>query len=160
MVRDIPVISRLLTDRSVLVSMDAGDKSAALAAVLKVACQSDFVVDCDEARNAVIEREKQMSTGVGSGLAIPHARTDAVTGTVAVLGILKSPIDYDSLDGEPVRLVFLLLGPRNDTSRHIRILSRVSRLMNDEGARRQLLQAARPEDVIDIVSRLEAMLLA
>ncbi|HBX66461.1 MAG TPA: hypothetical protein DEG32_09995, partial [Balneolaceae bacterium] len=76
-------------------------------------------------RKAVFEREKIMSTGVGKGLAIPHAKTKAVTENHAAFALLKEPLDFDSIDGEPVRLVFLLVGPESNNSQHIKLLSRI-----------------------------------
>ncbi|NNE35745.1 MAG: PTS sugar transporter subunit IIA [Rhodothermales bacterium] len=145
---------------AIIVPLQASSKSEALEAVLARACESDLVVNCSDVRKAVLDRERQLSTGVGHGLAIPHARTDAVSGTIAVMGILAEPIDYDSLDSRPVRLMLLLVGPRNDTSRHIRILSRVSRLMSDDDAMMRLLAADDAEEAFAFVCDLESALLA
>ncbi len=158
MIRDLPVVSRLLSEGSIIVPIRATDKQSLLDTLLETACKSSLVANCIEARKAVLEREKQMSTGVGGGLAIPHARTDAVSGTVAVMGILETPVPYDALDGKDVQLVLLLLGPRNDTSRHIRILSRVSRLMSDDQTRLGLLNATSEQEALDLIEKQEVAL--
>ena len=86
-------------------------------------------------------REALMSTGVGKGLALPHARTAAVRETVAAFAVTAEPVDYHALDGQAVRLVFLLCGPEGERGSHITLLSRVSRLMNDDAFRARLQDA-------------------
>ncbi|MEX0609974.1 MAG: PTS sugar transporter subunit IIA [Balneolaceae bacterium] len=102
----------------------------------------------EEIREAVLEREKIMSTGVGKGLAIPHAKTKAVKESHAAFALLKSPLNFDSIDTEPVRLVFLLVGPQSNNSHHIKMLSRVSRLMNSASFREKILNCKTSEDIL------------
>ncbi|CUU05323.1 Phosphoenolpyruvate-dependent sugar phosphotransferase system, EIIA 2 [Candidatus Kryptobacter tengchongensis] len=91
-----------------------------------------------------------MTTGVGKGFAVPHGKTDAVTDIVAAFAITKKPIDYDSLDGEPVRLIFLLVGRDNMVGPHIKLLSRISKLMNDNNFRERLLNAKDSKEVVEL----------
>jgi fructose-specific phosphotransferase system IIA component len=100
-------------------------------------------------RKAVFEREKIMSTGVGKGLAIPHAKTKAVTENHATFALLDEPLDFDSIDGEPVRLVFLLVGPESNNSQHIKLLSRISRLMNSGSFRETILNCTSSEQILN-----------
>lgn len=158
--QELPVISRLLTQGGVVVPMRSADKAAVLDDLLAVVCSNGLVLNGGEVRRAVLDREKQLSTGVGHGLAIPHARTDAVSGTIAVLGILERPIDYSALDGEPVQIVFMLLGPRNDTSKHIQILSRISLLMSNDEMRGQLMSVASAEAALALFRSLEDSLVS
>jgi mannitol/fructose-specific phosphotransferase system IIA component (Ntr-type) len=97
-----------------------------------------------------------MSTGVGSGFAIPHGKTDAVNDIVAAFAVTAQPIDYQSLDDQPVRLIFLLVGRDNMVGPHIKLLSRISRLMNKEDFRKQLLEAETPKDILEIFRQEEA----
>ena len=160
MIGEMPVISQLLSDGAIVAPMSAGSKREILDGLLDIACENRLVSDCAGVRKAVFDREAQMSTGVGRGLALPHARTDAGSGTVAVMAVLEHPADYDSLDGEPVQLVFLLIGPRKDTSRHIRILSRVSRMMSDDNARDRILSSRTREQALESIAELEPSLFA
>jgi mannitol/fructose-specific phosphotransferase system IIA component (Ntr-type) len=93
---------------------------------------------------------------VGSGFAIPHGKTDAVTDIVAAFAVTAQPIDYQSLDDQPVRLVFLLVGRDNMVGPHIKLLSRISRLMNKEEFRKRLLEAASPNEILEIFKEEEA----
>jgi mannitol/fructose-specific phosphotransferase system IIA component (Ntr-type) len=100
--------------------------------------------------------EKIMSTGVGNGFAIPHGKTDAVADIVAAFGITAQPIPYQSLDEKPVRLVFLLVGKDNLVGPHIKLLSRISRLMNKEEFRNKLLETKSPQEIIETFRNEEA----
>ncbi|MAO64185.1 MAG: hypothetical protein CL666_04230 [Balneola sp.] len=102
----------------------------------------------EEVRKAVFERESIMSTGVGKGLAIPHAKTPAVNENLAAFALLKEPLNFDSIDKEPVRLVFLLVGPETNNSQHIKLLSRISRLMNSGSFREKILDCSSTEEIL------------
>lgn len=103
----------------------------------------------ESVRKAVFEREKVMSTGVGKGLAIPHAKTPVVDENLAAFALLKEGLPFDSIDNEPVRLVFLLVGPESKNSLHIKLLSRISRLMNSASFREKILQCSSSEELLE-----------
>ena len=113
------------------------------------------VLDVDAVKKAVLEREAMMSTGVGKGLALPHAKTPAVGGMVGALVTTAQPVDFGALDNEPVRIVFLLLGKLDSKSLHVRILSRVSRVMNREEVRKQILAAKSAEELLAILGQYD-----
>jgi mannitol/fructose-specific phosphotransferase system IIA component (Ntr-type) len=93
---------------------------------------------------------------VGNGFAIPHGKTDAVSDIVAGFDVKESPIDYEYLEEKPERLVFLLVGKDNLVGPHIKLLSRISRLMNKEEFRRKLLELTSPAEILDLFRREEA----
>lgn len=124
--------------------------------MIDIAAASERVLDKEKLREAIFEREKIMSTGVGSGFAIPHGKTDAVTDIVGAFAITAQPIDYKSLDEQPVRIIFLLIGRESMVGPHIKLLSRISRLMNKEDFRKKLLGAASPAEVLEIFKQEEA----
>lgn len=113
------------------------------------------VNDIEKVRNAVLEREKIMSTGVGKGFAIPHGKTDAINEIIAAFGKTDSPIDYQALDNKPVNLVFLLIGKDNLVSTHIKLLSRISRMMNKDEFREGLLKTKSSEEIFDLFKKEE-----
>ncbi len=117
---------------------------------------SDKIIDKEKVRNCIFEREKIMSTGVGNGFAIPHGKTDAVTDIVAAFGITEKPIDYQALDEKPVRLVFLLVARENMVGPHIKLLSRISRLMNKEEFRQKLLTLSSPAEILETFNSEES----
>ncbi|MHB8578516.1 MAG: PTS sugar transporter subunit IIA [Ignavibacteriaceae bacterium] len=113
------------------------------------------VIDLEKVRDAVLEREKIMSTGVGKGFAIPHGKTNAVNDILAAFAKSDKPIEYDSLDGHPVYLVFLLVGKDNLVSNHIKLLSRISRMMNKDEFREKLIKAKTSEEILEIFRKEE-----
>lgn len=103
----------------------------------------------DRAREAVMNREDIMSTGVGRGLAIPHGKTTGLDRSYAAFARLVTPIEYGAIDGEPVKMVFLLVGPEAQNSLHIKMLSRVSRLLNNQSFREKLENANNTEKILE-----------
>jgi len=149
-------ISDILKEDVVVTGLTGTTKTEILNAMIDLAARSERVLDKERMRSAIFEREKIMSTGVGSGFAIPHGKTDAVQDIVAAFAVTENPIDYQSLDDQPVRLVFLLVGKDNSVGPHIKLLSRISRLMNKEDFRKRLLEAGSPSDVLQIFKDEEA----
>ena len=113
------------------------------------------VTDIEKMRNAVLDREKIMSTGVGKGFAIPHGKTNAVKEIIAAFGKTKEPIEYQALDNQPVNLVFLLVGKENLVSSHIKLLSRISRMMNKDEFRNKLASAVNSEEMLELFRQEE-----
>lgn len=142
-------ISDILNESLVIPGLAGATKDEIINALVNVAGSSPKVLDLERMRAAIFEREKKMSTGVGNGFAIPHCKTDAVSEIVAAFGITAQPIDYESLDERPVRLVFLLVGRDNLVGPHIKLLSRISRLMHKEDFRNRLLEKQTPAEVLE-----------
>ncbi len=105
--------------------------------------------------DAVVEREKIMSTGIGGGVAIPHGKCDAVDGVHASFGITQAPIDFDSIDGKPVRICFLIVSEPHTTGPHIRALAQISNLLNRTECRNALENATSAEEILEIFAANE-----
>lgn len=159
MLRTAPLsVADLLTPSRIRVGLEETGKDAVVGAVVDLLDGAPGVLDLDRLRADVRAREAVMSTGVGKGLALPHARTPAVRDTVAAFAVTEAPVDYGALDGQPVRLVFLLAGPDDERGMHIRLLSRISRLMNDDGFRARLLKAPSANAVLALFQDAEAQI--
>lgn len=141
-------IHELLSPDTVSVQMKAATKPEVLDKMLHLLAGHPNIKDFEGVRRAVLSREKIMSTGVGKGLALPHAKTAAVDGIAAAFATTEVPIEYGSIDNLPVRLLFLMVSTENAKTQHIKILSRISRLMNEADFRERLLAATRSEDII------------
>ena len=115
----------------------------------------DKIENIEEIKKVVLDREKIMSTGVGKGFAIPHAKTAAVKGITASFGKCSTSIDFNALDGEPVNLIFVLIGQDNMVGPHIKLLSRISRMMNKDEFRESLLNAKTAEEIYSIFDEEE-----
>lgn len=149
-------ISDILEEKFAVTNLPGKTKDEIINALVDLVSNSPKVLDKEKLRTAIFEREKIMSTGVGNGFAIPHGKTDAVADTVAAIGITAQPIDYQSLDDKPVRLVFLLVGKDNLVGPHIKLLSRISRLMNKEDFRNKLLGIQTSREIIEAIKHEEA----
>lgn len=148
-------ISSILTEDLIQVDVPGSTKEEVINAVIDLAAKSQKVKDVEKVRHAIFEREKIMSTGVGKGFAIPHGKTDAVSDIVAAFAVTREPIDYQSLDHEPVRLLFLLIGKDSLVGAHIKLLSRISRLMNKEELRTRLLHATSAAEILEVLKSEE-----
>ncbi|MDA0379348.1 MAG: PTS sugar transporter subunit IIA [Bacteroidetes bacterium] len=151
-------LTKLLDASNVAVGVDATDKESLIHAVIDLIEGHPAVLDAIGMREAVFEREATMSTGVGKGLALPHAKTSAVSGVVAALAVTRAPVEYASIDNEPVRIVFLLLGRQDAKSQHVRILSRISRMMNQEQTRQAVVSASTTEQLLAVIREAESHL--
>jgi mannitol/fructose-specific phosphotransferase system IIA component (Ntr-type) len=138
------LLTELLTPERVVVPLAARDKPGIIAEL------THHLVDrsggaFQEVLGAVEEREAVLSTGIGFGVAIPHARSSAVRELSLVCGLSPEPVPYDSIDGEPVRLFFLIVGPEASAGQHIKVLSRIARLVRRDNLRQRLCEARTAE---------------
>jgi len=130
-------LSDLLSADSILGTLSATNRKQALqvmseAAAAKLGLDSRIIFD------AVMERERLGSTGVGDGVAIPHARLEGLDHVFGLFARLKHPIDFDAIDGRPVDLIFLLLAPATSSAEHLKALARISRVFRREDFRSHL----------------------
>ena len=147
-------LTELLTPDRVLVPLTARDKRGIITELAErlVAHTGGGL---DDVLRAVEERESVLSTGVGFGVAIPHARSSAVRELCIVGGVSTEPVPYDSIDGEPVRLFFLMVGPESSAGLHVKLLSRIARLVRRDGVRRDLIEARTPDEFYHVLRDAE-----
>jgi fructose-specific phosphotransferase system IIA component len=131
-------LTDLLTIDNIKIPLEANRRDQAIEELIDII--KEHVNDSKQALEAVMEREKIMTTGVGNGIAIPHCKHHSCPNFTIALGIAQKGIDFSAIDNQNVKLVFLLLGPENNPGTHIKLLSRISRLMSDEAFRNQLLE--------------------
>jgi fructose-specific phosphotransferase system IIA component len=148
-------VSELLKPEFIISDLKGETKEEIINELVDLFKDDPRVEDIEKVRSAVLEREKVMSTGVGKGFAIPHGKTNAVKEIVGAFGKIKDGIDYESLDGNPVNLVFLLVGKDNLISTHIKLLSRISRLMNKDDFRHRLVEANGADEIVKLFSEEE-----
>lgn len=151
-------IHQLLRPGTVCVGLPGETKEEVINNLVDLLEGHPAVRDLEAVRRAVFERENVMSTGVGKSLGLPHAKTPAVQENVAAFAITKHPVPFGAIDGKPVRLLFLLVGTETAKSQHIKILSRISRLMNRDTFRDRLLSARDAGQVLHAFEEGEAQL--
>lgn len=110
--------------------------------------------------NAIVERESKQSTGIKRGIAIPHGQVEGITGVQAIIGVSQTGIDYDSLDGEPVHLVFMLFSSPSSCSSQLSVLHRVATLLADPRFYRDVLQQTTSDGVYSTICKYEKKLLS
>ena len=143
------LLSELLSPDRVKVPLDGAKKDDVLRELVQLVAGTPD--DAREILAAVHDRERELSTGVGGGVAIPHARTSRVDQLVMAAGIAPSPVEFDALDGQPVELFFLLVGPESSAGAHVRALARISRLLRREPLRAALRAAASADAFLQVV---------
>ncbi len=143
----------ILSPHSVLVGLQGETKEEIIKELVDSLEAGSVFTDREKVLQAVVEREKIMSTGIGDGIAIPHGKSDAVTRLAAALGIHKRGVDFEALDGEPAYVFFLLVSPANVSGPHIKALARISRLLKNDDFKKRLISAA---DAAEIMRLIEA----
>ena len=149
-------LSEILNPKLIIHNLSVNNKTESINAIIDLFDGDSRVNNLQGVKTAVFDRETIMSTGVGHGFAIPHGKTDAVNEIIAAFARTSAPLEFDSLDGQPVRLIFLLVGKENLVGPHIKLLSRISRMMNQDEFRNKLLDAASSEELFNLFKEEEA----
>src|SRR6266581_3821989 len=147
-------LSELLTPDRIRVPIRAQSKEGVLREWVELLVGSNGAAP--DVLQAVMERERQFPTGIGYGVAVPHGKTPALANLIAVAGTARTPVPYETVDGEPVRLFFLLAGPESQAGAHVKALSRISRLVRREPIRARLLAASDAQEFYRILVEAEA----
>jgi mannitol/fructose-specific phosphotransferase system IIA component (Ntr-type) len=138
------LLTELLTPDRIRVPLAAADKAGVLRELTQLLAKRAGT-EAGPILSAVLEREQVLSTGIGHGIAIPHAKSPLVRDLAMVCGSSPVGVPFEALDGDPVRLFFLLVGPESAAGLHVKALSRVARLVRRESVREALLAAQTPE---------------
>ncbi len=151
-------LTDLLHEDTIATNVEVLDKRQLLQDMVSMIQKNGTLKDESAVLDAVLAREEVMSTGVGKGFACPHAKSPFVTDTCAAFVTLAQPIDFEALDGKPVSMVFMLLGRESNVGLHLKVLSRVSRLVDQASFRESVTTASSPQEVRAIISALESNL--
>lgn len=148
-------IHEILSKEAIKIGIEAATKDEALKELVAVLSSVQNIGDQKAILKALSERESLGSTGIGQGIAIPHAKTDKVTELVAVMGISKKGVNFDALDGEAVYLFFLLIAPKESAGPHLKALAQISRLLRDSYFCELIRRCQTPKDVWDLIKSEE-----
>jgi len=143
-------ISDFLSKEFFIPELKSSDKNEAINELIDLFSSDPRVEDIEDVRKNVFEREKIMSTGIGKGFAVPHGKSDSIKEIIAAFGRSTKGIDFEAMDGQPVNLIFLIVGRNDSISIHIKLLSRISRMMNKDDFRNRLLNAANAEELYKV----------
>ena len=145
----------ILSSETTIVGLKGNSKEEIIEELVYCLDAGDAISDRDKVLQAVVEREKIMSTGIGDGIAIPHGKSDAVQRLVAALGTHRRGVDFEALDGEPAFVFFLLVSPANVSGPHIKALARISRLLKNDEFKKSLINASTPAEVLEAIAEEE-----
>jgi fructose-specific phosphotransferase system IIA component len=141
-------IRSMMTPERIVMRLKGNSKRDVLVELADAAATSGQVSDVAALRNAILEREAIMSTGIGLSIAIPHAKIREVSQFVLAVGRKPEGIDYDSLDGVPVKIIIMIAAPEGEQNKYLRILAKVTQVLRDDGARAKILAAETPDEII------------
>jgi mannitol/fructose-specific phosphotransferase system IIA component (Ntr-type) len=150
------LLTELLTPDRIRVPLSGRTKEEILEELVQLAARGYDREAVESTLTAVREREQVLSTGIGGGVAIPHGKTPALDQLIVAAGIASTAVDFDALDGRPVRLFFLLVGPESASGAHVKTLSRISRLLRREPLRSALAASTNAEDFLRVIQESEA----
>jgi fructose PTS system EIIBC or EIIC component len=145
-------ITELLTKETINLSLKSSQKSDVIEELVTVLDSAGKLTNRSEFKKAILKREEQSTTGIGEGIAIPHAKTKAVKQPAIVFGRSTSGVNYDSLDGQPAHLFFMIAATEGANNTHLEALARLSTILMKEEVREQLLTAKSKDDVINIIN--------
>jgi PTS system nitrogen regulatory IIA component len=145
----------ILSPQSVIVGLRGETKEEIIEELVDALAAGSTISDREKVLQAVLEREKIMSTGIGDGIAIPHGKSDAVVRLAAALGTQKRGVDFEALDGEPAFVFFLLVSPANVSGPHIKALARISRLLKNDEFKKRLISASSPPEIMAVIENEE-----
>jgi PTS system nitrogen regulatory IIA component len=149
-------LTDILSEQRVTTALSATSKDDALKALSSLFAGDDGVLEASAVYEVLSERERLASTGIGSGVAIPHGRIATLDSLRAAVAISPTGIPFDAIDGAPVRIVIGVLAPQHHTGDHLRVLARVSRLLRSRDVRERLLEAADAAAAFDVIVRADA----
>jgi fructose-specific phosphotransferase system IIA component len=152
-------IEMKLTDyigpENIKLDLEGSDKQEVIEALVDHLADQCERCDADTILEAVLKRERDGSTGLEKGIAIPHAKCDAVDKLRIVVGISKKGVDFEAQDGQPSHLFFLMIAPTTESGPHVQAIAKIVKMIKVPGFREKLLKATRPEQIIEAMERVE-----
>ena len=148
-------ITDLLKKDSIDLNVEASNKEEILKKAVELMNKNGNIIDKDRYLELVMKREEEGSTGIGEEIAIPHGKGDSISAPGLAAMVIPNGVDFESLDGKPVKLLFLIAAPNTKDNVHLEVLSRLSTLLMDEKFRKELLNAKSKEEFLKIIDQAE-----
>lgn len=146
-------ITQLLTKKTILLSIEGNQKETTIDQLVNILYKAGKISSKSEYKAAILKREEQSTTGIGEGIAIPHAKVAAVKEAAIAFGKSVTGVDYESLDGQPAHLFFMIAAPEGANNTHLEALARLSGMLMNEEVRKELLNATTADEVVSIIDR-------
>jgi fructose PTS system EIIBC or EIIC component len=149
-------ISELLPRSAIVLNLQSKEKFEVINELVRPLLETGAITEESEFVSAIVRRENMESTGIGLGVAIPHARTRAVSSIVLAFGRSDTGVDFSSLDGKPSHLIFLIAAPEEQKTEYIMTLARLSKLLRKDEVRIGLNKAGSPDDIVRVIQQHES----
>ncbi|MDR1122761.1 MAG: PTS sugar transporter subunit IIA [Endomicrobium sp.] len=149
-------IMDFLSQDTIIIDLKATDKKSAIVELVEILKNTKKIKNSDDIINIILERERLGSTGIGQGVALPHGKVDFLQELIGVLGISRKGIEFNSLDGESVYIIFLLVGSIEVAGQYLKALSRISRLFKDKFLRQAIKEAKTIQEVVKLIQQEDA----
>jgi PTS system nitrogen regulatory IIA component len=149
-------ISNILVQEAVILDLESKDKDGALVEMANILAATEPSLDSGKLVNVLRERESLQSTGMGEGVAIPHGRIANLNQLMVAFARSRKGVDFDSIDGQPTHLFFVLVVPESSGGQHLKALARISRFLRDETFRESLLEAETREEIVQAIQTEDA----
>ena len=150
-------ITDFLSKNCIKIGLTSRAKKDVLEEMVEVLVAAGKVKDKKKVMEVLLEREELGSTGIGQGVAIPHGKTDEVPGLIAAFGISREGVQFDTLDGDPVTIFFMLVAPHNLSGMHLKSLAKISGLLKDKYFRKALIACTTADGVIEVITNEEKL---
>ncbi len=150
------LITDYLNRDCIILDLEAESKEVLIARLADIQFKKHPEINRDEAMAGLLERESILSTAIGNGVAIPHARLVSSRDITVAVGLIRGETDFDAIDNQPVRMIFLVFFPKDNVNLQLRFLARISRLLKQASFNEELLSCQSPQEVIDTFTQFEA----
>jgi len=146
-------LNDLITEDVIKVPLTSDDKPAVLRELVQILKDTGKIDDYDAILDAIVEREEKQSTGLESGIAVPHGKSPSVKNLVIAMGISQNGIEFNSIDGKPAKLFFILIAPPNQPGPHVAALAEIARLSQSHDHYNKILNAASAQEIIELLNK-------
>ncbi len=144
-------LSDIFSEKNIIVTLNADNKKKVIEELAGVIAGSNPSLDRDALINVLLERERLGSTGIGDGVAIPHGKFSGIVDPIISFGRSPKGVDFESMDGQPVFLFFLLVAPENSASVHLKALAKIAKILKNNSLRKKLMEARTTEEIYQLI---------
>ncbi|MBP5329214.1 MAG: PTS sugar transporter subunit IIA [Spirochaetaceae bacterium] len=152
------VLGEVFSPNAIIVDLQSEDKEEVIAELVEQLVAHIPGADRSQLLSSVLNREEKMSTGIMPGIAIPHGKSETLNGIHGVIGISRSGIDFDSLDGKPTYLFLLIISSTNESERHLFVLKRLAQILENKSFYKEIMEQKSPSDIHRVLVRYEDQL--
>jgi mannitol/fructose-specific phosphotransferase system IIA component (Ntr-type) len=149
------MLTEILQPTCVKVPLEGKDKNSIITELVDLLEQRKMLNNKESVLNTILNREQMLSSGIGSGVAIPHGKCRDLNKFVMAMGLAREPVEFDSIDGKPVQIIIMLVSPSDKTGLHIQALGRIGRMLHDDKFKAKIEAAETAEQLYEFVSEKE-----